>query len=100
MIIEFRVNDVDDDYQRLSFFLKDLIVQKTTTMPWGNRSVLFRDPDGNLVNLFAPVTPEVIKKLMRKLFKRYIISLGNLSAFPAMHLCTETLSIFPSSKDN
>ncbi|GMA26544.1 hypothetical protein GCM10025864_43030 [Luteimicrobium album] len=24
-------------------------------MPWGNRSLLLRDPDGNLVNLFAPV---------------------------------------------
>lgn len=23
-------------------------------MPWGNRSILFRDPDGNLVNLFTP----------------------------------------------
>jgi hypothetical protein len=22
-------------------------------MPWGNRSTLFRDPDGNLVNLFS-----------------------------------------------
>ena len=26
-------------------------------MPWGNRSLLFRDPDGNLVNFFTPVTP-------------------------------------------
>ncbi|MDX6235491.1 MAG: hypothetical protein QOG10_306, partial [Kribbellaceae bacterium] len=33
-------------------------VQEPTTMPWGNRSVLLRDPDGNLVNLFTPVTPE------------------------------------------
>jgi hypothetical protein len=23
-------------------------------MPWGNRSLLFRDPDGNLVNFFTP----------------------------------------------
>ena len=37
-------------------------VQEPTTMPWGNRSILFRDPDGNLVNLFAPVTEEAIKK--------------------------------------
>jgi hypothetical protein len=27
-------------------------------MPWGNRSLLFRDPDGNLVNVFTPVTAE------------------------------------------
>jgi hypothetical protein len=33
-----------------------------TTMPWGNRSLLVRDPDGNLVNFFAPVTPEAIAK--------------------------------------
>ncbi len=31
-------------------------------MPWGNRSLLFRDPDGNLINYFIPVTPEAIKK--------------------------------------
>jgi hypothetical protein len=31
-------------------------------MPWGNRSLLFRDPDGNLVNFFTPVTPEATKK--------------------------------------
>jgi hypothetical protein len=24
-------------------------------MPWGNRSLLFRDPDGNLINFFTPV---------------------------------------------
>lgn len=60
--IEFRVKDVDEDYKRLSVSLKDLIVQKPTTMPWGNRSLLFRDPDGNLVNFFTPVTPEAIEK--------------------------------------
>lgn len=31
-------------------------------MPWGNKSFLFRDPDGNLVNLFTPVTKEAIAK--------------------------------------
>ncbi len=29
---------------------------------WGNRSLLFRDPDGNLVNFFTPVTPAAIEK--------------------------------------
>jgi hypothetical protein len=37
-------------------------VQQPTTMPWGNRSILFRDPDGNLVNFFTPVTEDAIKK--------------------------------------
>ena len=58
--------DVEKDYERLAGFLQPYIVQKPTTMPWGNQSLLFRDPDGNLVNLFTPVTPEAIKKFERK----------------------------------
>ncbi|MFD2935119.1 VOC family protein [Spirosoma flavum] len=61
-IIEFRVDDVDADYGKLANFLGDMVVQKPTTMPWGNRSMLFRDPDGNLVNFFTPITPEALKK--------------------------------------
>lgn len=61
VIIEFRVENVDDEYKRIMDFVND-IVQKPTTMPWGNRSLLFRDPDGNLINFFTPVTPEAIKK--------------------------------------
>jgi uncharacterized glyoxalase superfamily protein PhnB len=38
------------------------VVTEPTTMPWGNRALLFRDPDGNLVNLFAPVTDEARAK--------------------------------------
>jgi predicted enzyme related to lactoylglutathione lyase len=62
-IIEFRVDDVDAEYRRLEGVIGGRLVQAPTTMPWGNRSLLFRDPDGNLVNFFAPVTPEAIKKL-------------------------------------
>jgi catechol 2,3-dioxygenase-like lactoylglutathione lyase family enzyme len=48
--LEFEVTDPDAEYERLS----DLeFLQKPTTMPWGNRSVVLRDPDGNLVNLFT-----------------------------------------------
>jgi len=61
-IFEFRVHDVDAEYERLRETLAESVVQEPTTMPWGNRSLLFRDPDGNLVNFFAPVTPEAIKK--------------------------------------
>ena len=61
-IIEFRVADVDADYQRLAEYLGDALVQAPTTMPWGNRSLLFRDPDGNLINFFTPVTPAAIEK--------------------------------------
>ncbi|WP_228450876.1 VOC family protein [Chryseolinea soli] len=61
VIIEFRVENVDDDYERIKDLTRE-IVQKPTTMPWGNRSLLFRDPDGNLINFFTPVSPEAIKK--------------------------------------
>ena len=37
-------------------------VQEPTTEPWGNRSVLCRDPDGNLINVFTPVGADAIKK--------------------------------------
>lgn len=61
VIIEFLVDDVDSDYERLGPLIGEF-VQEPTTQPWGNRSLLFRDPDGNLLNLFTPVTPEAIKK--------------------------------------
>ncbi|GFG70481.1 VOC family protein [Mycolicibacter senuensis] len=54
-IVEFLVEDVDAEYQRLREHLTE-VVTEPTTMPWGNRALLFRDPDGNLVNLFTPVT--------------------------------------------
>ncbi len=55
LIVEFLVDDVDAEYARLRPLVADW-VQEPTTMPWGNRSMLFRDPDGNLVNLFTPVS--------------------------------------------
>lgn len=64
VIIEFRVADVDAAYDRLQAVVGDF-VQRPTTMPWGNRSCLFRDPDGNLINFFTPVTAEAIRELAR-----------------------------------
>jgi catechol 2,3-dioxygenase-like lactoylglutathione lyase family enzyme len=64
VIIEFLVGDVDRVHQNLTGFVTDF-VNEPTTMPWGNRSLLFRDPDGNLVNFFTPVTPAAIKKFAR-----------------------------------
>jgi len=61
-IIEFRVSDVDAEYRKLVDVIGASLVQEPTTMPWGNRSLLFRDPDGNLVNFFTPVSAEAIKK--------------------------------------
>ena len=64
VIIEFLVEDVDGVYQNLAAFVTD-VVQEPTTMPWGNRSLLFRDPDGNLVNFFTPVTSAAREKFAR-----------------------------------
>jgi predicted enzyme related to lactoylglutathione lyase len=60
-IIEFLVDDVDAEYERLRVDVGK-IVTAPTTMPWGNRALLFRDPDGNLVNLFTPVTDDARAK--------------------------------------
>ncbi|MGW5172628.1 VOC family protein [Streptomyces nodosus] len=64
VITEFLVDDVDRVHQNLTGFVTDF-VNGPTTMPWGNRSLLFRDPDGNLVNFFTPVTPAAIEKFAR-----------------------------------
>jgi catechol 2,3-dioxygenase-like lactoylglutathione lyase family enzyme len=56
-IIEFEVEDVDAERARL----RDLVpacVLEPTLQPWGNRSMLFRDPDGNLINFFTPMRRE------------------------------------------
>ncbi|MGV9671681.1 MULTISPECIES: VOC family protein [unclassified Gordonia (in: high G+C Gram-positive bacteria)] len=54
VMLDFHVDDVDALYPTLTQVV-DHFVNEPTTMPWGNRSLLFRDPDGNLVNFFTPV---------------------------------------------
>jgi catechol 2,3-dioxygenase-like lactoylglutathione lyase family enzyme len=53
-ILDFEVDDVDAEYDRLKAEVSDW-VQQPKTMPWGNRAMLFRDPDGNLINIFATI---------------------------------------------
>lgn len=60
-IIEFLVKNVDEEYGRIKEIASE-IIQEPTTMPWGNRSLLFCDPDGNMINFFTPVTEEAVKK--------------------------------------
>lgn len=49
-ILEFEVDDVD----AVRAALADVeLVMVPTVMPWGNRAMLLRDPDGNLVNVFS-----------------------------------------------
>lgn len=57
IMLEFEVDDVDAEFARLgrlSNFAISFIIPPTT-MAWGNRSIYFRDPDGNLINLFSRV---------------------------------------------
>jgi uncharacterized glyoxalase superfamily protein PhnB len=51
-IVEFLVADVDATFDRLQVGPADVVLPPTT-MPWGNRSAILRDPDGTLVNLFS-----------------------------------------------
>jgi catechol 2,3-dioxygenase-like lactoylglutathione lyase family enzyme len=53
-ILEFRVSNVDQEFMRLHQFVKDW-VKAPTNQPWGTRSFYFRDPDGNLIDFYAPV---------------------------------------------
>lgn len=58
VMLEFQVDDVDAEYARLRASMDTPIefVLEPTTLNWGNRSIYFRDPDGNLINFFTPVT--------------------------------------------
>lgn len=58
VILDFRVDDVDAVHRELKAVVEDF-VNEPTDMPWGNRSLLLRDPDGNLINFFTPAqTPQ------------------------------------------
>jgi predicted enzyme related to lactoylglutathione lyase len=54
VILDFEVADVDVERARLQGLVGEFVLEPTT-QPWGNRSMLFRDPDGNLINFFSPV---------------------------------------------
>ena len=53
-ILEFMVHDVDAAFARLKD--KAELVHEPKLLPWGNRSVQFRDPEGTIVSLFMPAT--------------------------------------------
>ena len=67
-IVEFLVDDVDALFARLQGEFGEglVVVQPPTVMPWGNRSVLLRDPDGALINLYTPVTPQALELQRRR----------------------------------
>jgi uncharacterized glyoxalase superfamily protein PhnB len=51
-ILEFEMADVEAVHQRLLDEHVEVVLPPTR-MPWGNLSLLVRDPDGNLVNIFS-----------------------------------------------
>jgi uncharacterized glyoxalase superfamily protein PhnB len=59
LVLDFEVTDVDAHYARLKGCeFRDSIsewVLEPTNQPWGNRVTLFRDPDGNLINMFTVI---------------------------------------------
>lgn len=59
MIIDFEVNDVDEERGRIEPFI-GTFVQEPTDQPWGTRSMLFRDPDGNLIQFYAPIAEDSV----------------------------------------
>jgi len=59
-IIEFMVDNVDAEYDRLKGKIE--LVHEPKLMPWGNRSMQFRDPEGTIVGLFMPATDAAKKR--------------------------------------
>ncbi|SDR60683.1 Glyoxalase-like domain-containing protein [Rhizobiales bacterium GAS113] len=58
--IEFQVEDIDAEYERLKD--KVPLVHELKMMPWGNKTFQFRDPEGTAVSLYMPVTDEAKKR--------------------------------------
>jgi predicted enzyme related to lactoylglutathione lyase len=52
VILDFRVADVDAEFARIDALGVDWVL-KPTTQPWGNRSMVLRDPERNLVNVYS-----------------------------------------------
>lgn len=53
-ILEFQVDDIDAEYERLKEHVS--ILRGIQMMPWGNRTFQFRDPEGTLVAFYMPAT--------------------------------------------
>lgn len=52
--VSFQVADVDVEWRRIQPFVPKVLMEPTT-QPWGNRSMMFRDPDANLITFFTPL---------------------------------------------
>jgi len=52
VVLDFQVTDVDAEYPRIAALGVGWVLPPTT-QPWGSRSMVFNDPEGNLVNVFS-----------------------------------------------
>ena len=52
VLIEFEVDNVDAEYQRLQSMSGEW-VQELTTLPWDHRAFYIRDPEGNTINFHS-----------------------------------------------
>ena len=50
IILDFVVDDVDAEYQRIAALGVDWVMPPAT-QPWGSRAMIFKDPEGNLINV-------------------------------------------------
>lgn len=57
IILDFVSDDVDVEHSRIDD-LGVSWVTPPTTQPWGRRSMLFRDPQGHLINVSSPAIRE------------------------------------------
>ena len=52
VVLDFLVDDADAHFERIDRLGVEWVLLPTT-QPWGSRSMIFRDPAGNLVNVFS-----------------------------------------------
>ena len=52
IILDFLADDVDAEHARIAALGVDWVMPPAT-QPWGNRAMIFRDPEGILVNVFS-----------------------------------------------
>lgn len=58
--LELQVDDIEAEYARLQGRVE--LVHPLKTMPWGNATFQFRDPEGTAVSLYMPATEEAKKR--------------------------------------
>jgi uncharacterized glyoxalase superfamily protein PhnB len=54
VILDFAVDDIDAEYHRIDALGVEWVMHPAL-QPWGRRSMMFRDPEGHLINVFSNV---------------------------------------------